>query len=43
MIGQEIDPFREHPDLDLRGAGVGGVLAILLDRGGLYESHCWES
>src|ERR1019366_10316903 len=42
VIGQEIDPFREHADLDLRRARVGRVLAIFFDRGGLYESH-WRN
>jgi hypothetical protein len=39
VIGEIIDPFRQYSDLDLGGAGVGGVLAILVDRGRLYEGH----
>jgi hypothetical protein len=39
VIVEEIDPFREHRDLHLRGAGVGGVHAILVNRGGFYEAH----
>lgn len=39
VIGQVIDAFGEYGDLNARRSGVGLMRPILLDGGGLFESH----
>jgi hypothetical protein len=39
VIGQIVDPFREHADLNLGRAGVGGMLAVFFDCGRFLKRH----